>query len=35
MGVSDLGTMIAIPIAALVVGVILGSAIERTIIKNL
>lgn len=35
MGVSDLGTMIAIPIAALLVGVVLGSAIERTIIRNL
>lgn len=35
MGVSDLGTMVAIPIAALAVGLVLGSAIERTIIRNL
>ena len=27
--------MIAVPIAALVVGIVLGSAIERTIIRNL
>jgi branched-chain amino acid transport system permease protein len=35
IGVPDIWTMVAIPIAALTVGVILGSAIERTIIKNL